>query len=107
MSILVCITLLSWIGGTSGRIVSRSVGGTTPPKTVVHPLHGQSGNARKIKNDGGRAHSSKFSAAPPSIGSVNPDYRYASVNAVDAWHDLKFGLRIHWGECELTCRDVG
>lgn len=38
---------------------------------------------------------------PPSIGPVNPDYRYASDQAVDAWHDLKFGLRIHWGECKL------
>eukprot|EP00038_Savillea_parva_P029182 m.69359 g.69359 ORF g.69359 m.69359 type:complete len:549 (-) comp8577_c0_seq1:122-1768(-) len=35
---------------------------------------------------------------PPSIGPINPDYRYASPDAVEAWHDLKFGLRIHWGE---------
>jgi hypothetical protein len=27
----------------------------------------------------------------------HPDYSWASAAAVDAWHDLKFGLRIHWG----------
>ena len=30
--------------------------------------------------------------APP-----NSDYRWATANAVERWHDLKFGLRIHWG----------
>ena len=33
----------------------------------------------------------------PTIGPVNPDYEYASEQAVERWHDLKFGLRIHWG----------
>jgi alpha-L-fucosidase len=33
----------------------------------------------------------------PTIGPVNPDYRYASASAVERWHDMKFGLRIHWG----------
>eukprot|EP00039_Didymoeca_costata_P008862 m.117835 g.117835 ORF g.117835 m.117835 type:complete len:495 (+) comp14261_c0_seq8:149-1633(+) len=37
-------------------------------------------------------------AFPP----VNPDYKYASSEAVEAWHDLKFGLRIHWGEYAIT-----
>lgn len=31
-------------------------------------------------------------------GPVNPDYEYATSQAVENWHDLKFGLRIHWGE---------
>ena len=30
--------------------------------------------------------------APP-----NSDYRWASAAAVERWHDLKYGLRIHWG----------
>merc|ERR1711871_922994 len=33
----------------------------------------------------------------PSIGPVNSYYRYASEAATETWHDLKFGLRIHWG----------
>lgn len=27
----------------------------------------------------------------------DPDYRHASVEAYEAFHDLKFGVRIHWG----------
>jgi len=33
----------------------------------------------------------------PTIGTVDPDYMYASPEAVENWHDMKFGLRIHWG----------
>jgi hypothetical protein len=33
----------------------------------------------------------------PTIGPVDPDYKYASAAAVERWNDLKFGLRIHWG----------
>ena len=33
----------------------------------------------------------------PTIGPVDPDYAYASAEAVERWHDMKFGLRIHWG----------
>eukprot|EP00755_Sulcionema_specki_P018667 Sspe_Gene.67477::Locus_39809_Transcript_1_1_Confidence_1.000_Length_1547::g.67477::m.67477/K01206/FUCA; alpha-L-fucosidase len=28
---------------------------------------------------------------------VRPDYKHASKEAVEKWHDMKFGLRIHWG----------
>ena len=28
---------------------------------------------------------------------ANGDYEWASPDAVARWHDLKFGLRIHWG----------
>ena len=35
--------------------------------------------------------------APP-----NSDYRWASPAAVEAWHDLKFGLRIHWGSYAIA-----
>jgi len=28
---------------------------------------------------------------------IDPDYRHASVEAYEAFHDLKFGVRIHWG----------
>ena len=33
---------------------------------------------------------------------VRPDYRYASAEAVEKWHDMKFGLRIHWGLYAIT-----
>lgn len=36
----------------------------------------------------------------PTIGPIDPDYKYASAAAVERWHDQKFGLRIHWGLCE-------
>ena len=32
-----------------------------------------------------------------TIGPVSKDYSYASAAAVERWHDMKFGLRIHWG----------
>ena len=32
-----------------------------------------------------------------TIGPVSKDYKYASAEAVERWHDMKFGLRIHWG----------
>jgi len=28
---------------------------------------------------------------------VDPEYRHASPEAVEAWRDMKYGLRIHWG----------
>jgi alpha-L-fucosidase len=28
---------------------------------------------------------------------IDPDYRHASVDAYEAFYDLKFGVRIHWG----------
>ena len=28
---------------------------------------------------------------------VDPDYKHASPEAVERWHDMKYGLRIHWG----------
>eukprot|EP01062_Namystynia_karyoxenos_P055715 TRINITY_DN46776_c0_g1_i1.p1 TRINITY_DN46776_c0_g1~~TRINITY_DN46776_c0_g1_i1.p1 ORF type:complete len:510 (+),score=147.75 TRINITY_DN46776_c0_g1_i1:92-1531(+) len=36
-------------------------------------------------------------AAVVPAAAINPDYKHASPAAVERWHDLKFGLRIHWG----------
>ncbi|MGH9395477.1 MAG: hypothetical protein ACRD18_01330, partial [Terriglobia bacterium] len=29
---------------------------------------------------------------------ADPDYRHAPQEAIDAFKDLKFGIRIHWGK---------
>lgn len=34
---------------------------------------------------------------PDPWNTVDPDYHHASRQAVERWHDMKFGLRIHWG----------
>jgi len=36
-------------------------------------------------------------ADPGPLAPPNSDYRWANAAAVEKWHDLKFGLRIHWG----------
>jgi len=36
-------------------------------------------------------------AATPWAGKVDADYHNAPQEAVEAWKDLKFGMRIHWG----------
>jgi alpha-L-fucosidase len=38
------------------------------------------------------------------IDKVDADYRNAPPEAVEAWKDLKYGMRIHWGVyCVLGC----
>jgi hypothetical protein len=39
--------------------------------------------------------------------SVDPGYRHAPPAAVDAFRDLKFGIRIHWGLYCLTWSTLG
>ena len=34
----------------------------------------------------------------PWDGPVDPDYKHASPEAYERWRDLKYGLRIHWGQ---------
>jgi len=36
-------------------------------------------------------------ASPAAEQKVELDYRHASPQAVEAWRDMKYGLRIHWG----------
>ena len=37
----------------------------------------------------------------PWDGPVDPDYQHASAEAYERWRDLKYGLRIHWGQYSL------
>jgi alpha-L-fucosidase len=37
---------------------------------------------------------------------VDPNYRHAPQSAVEAWKDLKFGMRIHWGPYSVMGLDA-
>ena len=35
---------------------------------------------------------------------VDPDYSHASETAIEAFRDIKFGVRIHWGLYSVTAK---
>lgn len=68
--------------------ISRALAGSP---TAVIPTEAERDIRRPADTGHTRAVAAYVEATP------DPDYRHASVAAYEAFHDMKFGVRIHWG----------